>query len=118
MYNFKLASVEYFDDFFRIKSEPSSIFCSGFDSAPNYSTFKEHYKNELSRDDRTIIFLYDDSEIVGYITIDYLEDINSVGTAHGVLSSFSVKGLGKKLINYAVECSKNNLPDAYQIGYQ
>ena len=58
MYNFTVAKMDNFDDFYKLKSEPNNIFWSGFDSAPNYESFKEHYKKELERKDRTIIFLY------------------------------------------------------------
>lgn len=118
MYNFTIAQMENFDDFYKLKSEPNNIFWSGFDSAPNYESFKEHYKKELERKDRTIVFLYSDDEIAGYIAIDYLPKTNEVETAHGVLSSFGGRGLGRMLIEFAVAFAKEKLPEAdYIIGW-
>ena len=103
------ADSDNFDDFYKLKSEPNSIFWSGFDSAPNYDSFKKHYKKELAREDRTIIFLYIDNRIAGYIAINFVKKNKTTETAHGVLSSFSGQGVGKKLIAFAVEYSKNNI---------
>lgn len=117
-YNFIVADIDNFDDFYKLKSEPNNVFWSGFDSPPSYEAFKEHYKKELAREDRTIIFLYLEDCIAGYIAIDFCKKSKVTETAHGVLSSFAGKGLGKKLIGYAVEYSKNNITDAdYIIGW-
>ncbi len=116
--DFIVADIDKFDDFYKLKSEPNNIFWSGFDSPPNYAAFKEHYKNELDREDRTIIFLYIEGDIAGYVAIDFCKKNKTTETAHGVLSSFAGKGLGKILINYAVAYSKKYLTDAeYIIGW-
>jgi len=112
VHDFIVADLDKFDDFYKLKSEPNSIYWSGFDSPPNYEVFKEHFKKELAREDRTIIFLYIEQNIAGYIAIDFCEKNKTTETAHGVLSSFTGKGLGKKLIGYAVEYSKKHIIDA------
>ena len=109
---FILATTAHFDDFFKLKSEPNNIFWSGFDSAPNYEEFKIHFEKELTRDDRTIIFLYFNKAIAGYLYIDFCDVKKEVSTGHGVLKDFSGKGLGRKLIKYAVDFSTEKLTQA------
>lgn len=112
MYKFIVARLENFDNFFKIKSEDNSVYWSGFDSAPNYDVFKEYYRKELARSDRTIIFLYIDDEIAGYIAVDLNLEIREVEIGYGVLKAFSRQGLGRKLIEYSIEYSKKELLEA------
>ena len=118
MYKYVEADLEHFEDFYKLKSEPDSIYWSGFDTVPNYMAFKEHYEKELARDDRKIIFLYVNNQIAGYVAIDFIEQDKYVETAHGVLASYTGSGLGKRLIDYAIEYSKQKIPTAqYMIGW-
>lgn len=112
---YKLAVLENFDDFYKLKSEPGNIFWSGFSDKPDYEGFKNHYKKELERDDRTIVFLYIENEIAGYVAISFDSMNKTTETAHGVLSHFGGRGLGKKLIQYAVEYSIEKIPQADNI---
>ena len=65
-----------------------------------------------------LALLYSDNEIAGYIAIDFLLETYEVETSHGVLTSFGGRGLGSKLIEYAIEFAKENLPKAsYMIGW-
>lgn len=115
VYNFVDANKEHFDDFYKLKSEPNSIFWSGFAKAPDYDDFQAHFTSQLKREDRSIIFLYFGEAIAGYVAIDFCMNEKTTETAHGVLKEFSGKGLGKKLIEYAVNFSKSNHPTATHI---
>lgn len=112
---YKLAELTDFDDFYKLKSEPGNIFWSGFSDKPDYEGFKSHYQKELERDDRTIVFLYVNNEIAGYVAISFDSVNKTTETAHGVLSNFGGRGLGKKLIKYAVEYSIQKIPQANNI---
>ena len=93
---FILATTTHFDDFYKLKSEPNNIYWSGFDSAPNYEEFKIHFDKELCRDDRSIILIYFNVMIAGYLYIDYCELEKEVSIGYGVLKEFSGRGLGRK----------------------
>lgn len=112
---YKLAVLENFDDFYKLKSEPGNIFWSGFSNQPDYEGFKSHYQKELECEDRRIVFLYIDNEIAGYVAITFDNVNKTTETAHGVLSSFGGRGLGKRLIKYAVEYSIEKIPQADNI---
>ena len=109
MYKFTLASLENYDDFFKIKTEDNSVYWSGFDSAPNYDSFKEYYIKELARDDRTIVFLYINNEVAGYIAIDLILGNPEIEIGYGALKAFSGQGLGRKLIEYSIKYSKEKI---------
>jgi ribosomal-protein-alanine N-acetyltransferase len=113
--HYKIAELADFEDFYMLKSEPNNIFWSGFTDAPDKEGFKSHYQKELERDDRTIIFLYINNEIAGYVAISFDNINKTTETAHGVVSNFGGRGLGKKLIKYAVEYSIEKIPQANNI---
>ena len=92
MYNFTVAKMENFDDFYKIKSEPNSVYWSGFAKAPDYESFKEHYKKELSRKDRTIILLYTPLSTYFSKVLVYLVFKISVKTIR-ILNSIKIKSL-------------------------
>lgn len=113
--HYKIAEITDFEDFYKLKSEPGNIFWSGFTEAPDYDGFKDLYKQWLTREDRTIIFLYINDDIAGYVTISFCDVDNTVETAHGVLKDFSGRGLGKELIRYAVDYAQLEIPEADNI---
>lgn len=110
--NFISAKPELFTDLYRLKSEKHCVYWSGFNSAPDYDRFKIHYQKELNRADRTIIFLYIEDEFAGYIALDFCNADNTVETSHGVVQAFTGNSFGKNLIEYAVDYSIANIPEA------
>ena len=113
--HYKIAEFSDFNDYYKLKSEPRALFWSGFLNSPDYEIFKDYYEKELGKDERTIIFLYINNKIAGYVSILYCAMDKTVETAHGVLDIFSGRGLGKDLIKYAVNYSKLEIPDADNI---
>lgn len=111
MYEFIIAEPKHYDDYYKIKAEPNHIYWSGFDSPPNYLTFRKHYEKLLNDESKIIILLYIDSKITGYVSIDILSTNDKVETSRGVLESYRGKGLGQKLTAYAIQYTKDNLPN-------
>ena len=108
--NYVVAKAEHFDDFFQLKSEHNSVYWSGFMTAPEPVKFKEYYSQELERTDRTIILLYINKEIAGYVCIDNSRSYESVEISLGVRDKFTGNSLGKELIHFATNYTQSNLP--------
>lgn len=102
---YKIAQLIHFDDFYKLKSEPESVYWAGFSAAPDYEQFQAYYIKEVERKDRTLIFQHVNDRVSGYIALDFCSDTNMVEISYGILKSFSGKGLGKAIVKYANEFS-------------
>lgn len=102
---YEVALAIHFNDFYKLKSEPESIYWAGFCSAPDYEQFQTYYMQELERKDRTFIFQQVNDVVSGYIALDLCAEKNVVEISYGIVKAFSGKGLGKLIVKYATELS-------------
>lgn len=60
--SYKEAEQSDYDDFFNIKADKANIEWGGFETAPDYDTFKQWYSKQLESKKRTIYLgLYNES---------------------------------------------------------
>lgn len=101
-----------FENFYFLKCDEENIYWTGHKSKPEKQNLKEWFIEQLQRKDR-IIFLARNNlndEVLGYLYLDTCgkeEDIVEIG--YGVHSKFKGKGIGTKIINFALKYTKNNL---------
>lgn len=92
---------EYFEDYFKLKSDPSSILWSGFEFAPDYFRLKSHFEN-LIKSNKKLFFLTIDDQTIGYCQIsDNSEEYEIEG--YSILSKYAGHGYGYKMINLVVD---------------
>ena len=63
----KRATIDFFECFYRIKSEEDAVYWSGFSCTPEYDNLKEWFLNQINSDNRIIFKIRYLDKDVGYI---------------------------------------------------
>lgn len=113
---YKVSSITDFYDYLKIKSDPTAIIWSGFDTAPDPEKLKIHFENLLNEripKGDILLFLKDDEtdEVMGYDLMTKIDDETIESSGHSILSDFQGKGLGTLLFKLLVEYAR-------QLGYK
>jgi RimJ/RimL family protein N-acetyltransferase len=95
------ASLEYYDEYFQIRSEPSNLYWTGYDKPPDYQKFYTWYKDRINDNNRHIYLMFKCDQCVGSLNIDYQN--NSAAIGYNILEKFEGKGLGTLLVNEAIK---------------
>lgn len=100
---YKVTSLDDFEDYYRIKSDPTAILWSGFSSAPNKVKLFEHFKTLLEsiEEGRKVLFYIKDNNdnLIGYDLLTQIDDETIESSGHSILSSWQGKGMGTVLFS-------------------
>ncbi|WP_026491182.1 hypothetical protein [Butyrivibrio sp. XPD2002] len=97
------AKSEDFEFYYKLKSEDSAIYWSGFESAPNRENlfkFWEKFVN-LGSLERKILILTNGFESIGYVQAVF--DGSSIGLSMGICENKRGYGFGKHIIGTAMD---------------
>lgn len=103
----KLATTEDFDSFYKLKSDESNIFWTGWNDKPDYDNLKIFFNNTTidnvkEKKDRRIYIAFDNNIAIGYAYIDYVDE-NMFSLSIGIHSDFHGKGYGKELVKLSIQ---------------
>ncbi|WP_353093823.1 GNAT family N-acetyltransferase [Tissierella praeacuta] len=108
---FKKCSEEDFEDFYILRSDKENVYWTGYDEKPDKANLRKWFTMQLKRKDR-IMFIakYDKlDEPIGYLYLDIVGNNDIIETGHGVNSEYKGKGIGTKIIKFALDYTKNQL---------
>lgn len=97
---YRMATMDDYDDFYKIKCDPENVKWSGFPSAPDYGRMKEWYSQQLNSEKRTIYLCYWKEQVCGFFYLDNVSDEEFGAGASGVLTEYTGKGISE--ITYGV----------------
>lgn len=101
-----------FESFYFLKCDEENVYWTGHKNKPQKQNLEEWFIQQLQRKDRILFLARNklDDEVLGYLYLDIVgEKKNIIETGHGVHSKFKGKGLGTKIIKFALEYTKENL---------
>ena len=107
--SYKLARIEDFVSFFKIKCDPSNVKWSGFSLPPNKESLYKWYITNITNPHRKIFLVWLDAEIVGFFYLDIISETLCEAASSGVLTEYTNKGIGTKTIQWREQI-------AYQLG--
>lgn len=102
----KLVTKDDYDNFYKLKSDESNIFWTGWNDKPDYDNLKEFFNKTIDNlkdlKDRRIYLAFDNELVIGYIYIDYVDD-NTFHLSPAIYSDYQGKGYGKELIRLGIK---------------
>ena len=102
----KLAEIKDFDDYYRLKSDDTNIYWTGWSNKPNYENIKKFFIETINNlktiKDRRIYLAYEDNNVVGYIYLDYV-DKDTFALSPAISCDCQGKGYGKLIIGLGIE---------------
>lgn len=100
-FGYKIARIEDFEGFYKIKCDHQNIKWSGFNTAPNYKNLREWYMLNLKNPLRKIFLVWrDEIEIVGFFYLDIISDTICEAASSGVLTCYTKRGIGTMTIQW------------------
>lgn len=111
------SSMDDFEDYYRIKSDPSAILWSGFATAPQREKLLAHYQllmnNIINNGGQYLYFLKESgtNALIGYDLMTQIDDNTIESSGHSILSEFQGKGFGNLLFKLLVD-------EAKKLGYK
>jgi len=100
----QIATYDFFDTFFGIKSEKQNIYWSGHEQKPDYASLKQWYSKQLKNPHRKIFKIVYKDEDVGYLYLDILES-NIIELSYAVSEKYVGLGIASRAVldarNYA-----------------
>jgi RimJ/RimL family protein N-acetyltransferase len=94
-----------------LRCDEENIVWTGHTKKPDKDNLKQWFLSQLNRNDR-IMFIVKDNEsddIIGYLYLDIVEDNDTVETSYGVNSNYKGRGVGTKIVKFALEYTRNQL---------
>lgn len=105
--SYRLATIEDFGDFYRIKCDKENIAWGGFTKTPEKESFYQWYLQQLSSESRWIYLVYEGPDCCAFFYVDKLEDGSYEAASSGVLTEYMGKGIGTyALLNQVAEIRK------------
>lgn len=110
---FKKCSTEDFEFYYQLKCDEENIYWTGHIKRPDKTKLKKWFNNQIKRHDR-LFFLVKSPEFpnkaIGYLYLDIVGDNNNIiEIGHAVHSKFKSKGIGTKIIKFALDHSREKL---------
>ncbi len=103
---YKVATMQDYDDFYKIKCDPENVKWSGFANAPDYERMKEWFRQQLEGNKRTIYLCYWKGEVCGFFYLDKLSDKEFEAASSGVLKEYTGRGIGTWLVKKRIELAQ------------
>ena len=103
---YRIATVEDYDDFYKIKCDPENIKWSGFATAPNYERMKEWFRQQLEGDKRTIYLCYWNGDVCGFFYLDKLSSEEMEAASSGILAEYTGRGIGTWTVEERIKLAK------------
>lgn len=106
-----------FDDFYILRCDKPNIFWTGYKQSPNKDTLKKWFFNQLNNCNR-IMFIIRESNYnnpVGYLYIDIVRNCAYIESSLGVYSKYCGKGIGTKIIKFAIEYTRIELINFHEL---
>lgn len=103
MLSIKVASLDDFDFYYKLKCEYSSVYWSGYNEKPSHDSLKDFWDNIIEENDsnRSIYILFDDNMPVGYVqTVD---DGQETELSMGIVEAARGKGYGTEIIRLLIK---------------
>lgn len=101
----RVQSMDDFEDYFLLKSDPSAVLWSGFATAPNKDNLRAHFEKVIHNPDAYLYLMYDESvpTVIGYgqFMVDENKEIEYHGT--GVLIQYQGRGFSKMLTSLIMQ---------------
>lgn len=106
-FNLSMARADDFEFYYRLKSEPSSVYWSGFSGQPDKASLRGFWnKNiEIQNNERQILILFKNDDPLGYVQANFYN--NSIELSMGILEEYRGKGFGSLIIGKALEHFKD-----------
>lgn len=102
----KLAELEDFDDYYKLKADDSNVYWTGWSNKPDYERLKKFYSEIINNlktlKDRRIYLAYEEDKCIGYIYIDYVDE-ETFALSPAISSEVQGKGYGKELIGLGIK---------------
>ena len=102
----KRASLKDYDSYYKIRSEKSNLFWTGYDKTPDYDRFLNWYKDRLQDNNRQLFLLFDQNKCIGSLNIDLYNTYAFIG--YSVKENNTGKGYGTFLVKNAIEIIREN----------
>lgn len=101
-----------FESFHFLRCDKENIYWTGYKNKPKRQELEKWFTQQLGREDR-IIFLANNKfndEVIGYLYLDIVAQKNDIiDIGYGVHSKYKSQGIGTKIIDFAIDYTKNNL---------
>jgi len=103
---YKVAELEDYDDFYKIKCDPDNVKWSGFASMPDYERMKEWFAKQIGSDTRTIYLCYWEGKVCGFFYLDKLSDKEYEAASSGVLKDYTGRGIGTWMVKKRIDLAQ------------
>ncbi len=110
-------SIEDFEDYYKIKSDPTAILWSGFANAPQREKLLSHYKslmnNIVNNGGQYLYYMKqkDTNALIGYDLMTQIDKDTIESSGHSILKEFQGRGYGNLLFELLVV-------EARKLGYK
>lgn len=114
---FKKCNKEDFNAFYLLRCDEVNIYWTGYKQRPDKDNLKKWFLSQLNNCNRIMFIIRElnSDNPVGYLYIDIVRNNTYIETGHGVYSKYCGKGIGTKIIKFAIEYTRKELINFHEL---